>query len=230
MHTWTLKRNSKMIKFYSWLYLEETTKEHSLSKLTFCRLFWGIVCSPFSLFFVLFITPMAAAIGYISDKVRHHQRTRKPTTKNAANAVPEKTAHFFDKVAAWFQAHAWVSKVFSGFVWGWFIGIVVGICVFAGTEVNTHWLGFLLGLKWAGIGLGGLLTIVLLGVVLAGILWALSKTIWPPIEDVLEAVGKWAWRSILCRIGHGIRGVFWFFVAGHHAVKYRTCPMIKIED
>lgn len=40
IHEWTFSRKSLLIRFYLWLY------EADGNSVTFCRLFWGIVCSP----------------------------------------------------------------------------------------------------------------------------------------------------------------------------------------
>jgi hypothetical protein len=251
-HTWTMSRNSKLIRFYKWFYLADDffwgiggyTEEKvnkGLAKLNFCRLAWSVIAAPFIVLLCLaFAVPAAIIFGLytlcvgIGEGMQDH-KTRKTAAQLVANlnreAIPEATAKFFDRIVAFFQRHSLIGKVFgaiaTSLLWVFILGIPAAILSGSGYEIANHPKGFLTGLEWAGVSVGGIAIVFVLSLGF----WALFvKTSLGSL--CLDAMG-WGFDAVIdfvCWIGRGFRYLGRFVTTLDHAVKYRTCPLIKITD
>lgn len=250
IHNWTLPRNSKLIRFYVWVYLdnflEDNEIDKSLAKLTFCRLFWATVLSPLVMLLIAIIGGIMEALGFVVKHAPHGDPAKKAAyqaallAKKAAKQTSgpgwptrlvDAVASFFDKVAAFAQNHPGVGKALT-YAWrvpAWtaVVGIPTGALAFAAYNIVTYFHGFLTGLLFGGIGIGGLLGLTVVVVGLATLVektplgrWIIGGTEWL----VVDTIG----HGIFCRIGRGFKFVGRFLVAGHHAVKYRTCPKVIV--
>lgn len=252
IHTWTMKRNSKLIRFYLWFYANgpygtglkfSDELDKSLAKLTFCRLFWAVVCAPFIVALTIGFGPLIGIVLlaiWIKEEIEERQFDRR-RKRGSEEPKPEKVRSgprrmekildgvmaFFDHIAAFFQKHVRLTKVL-GFVvksafWIGLVGFVVAALGFLSYVGYTHQLGFVHGMEWAGAIIGGLAALLAVCGVIALLLLK---------SQLGKALGWFAdkvWDG-LCAIGRGGKFTGNFVAAGHHAVKYRTCPKVTIVD
>ncbi len=256
-HNWTLPRQSKLIRFYIWFYVKapfgldfddrrEGEITRSLSTLTFCRLFWAVVCAPFLTLLVIVLLPLIALIativwivGKVKDRRANVSRQERRVvaaaervTKgpNIFQRVLTAVGNFFDHIAAFFQNHPKVGQFLGGvgtvLMWTIFVVIPLAVIGFVTYEIVAHLNGMITGLIWGGVVASGLIAATILGLAIAGLLLKTPFGTW--LADGLAAVGIHVW-TFLCWIGRGFRGTGRFFAAGHHAVKYRTCPRVVVD-
>lgn len=239
VHTWTLSRNSKLIRFYNWLY------DHPTGPLTFCKLFWGIVLSPVVMLVVGIVGSGVGIADYIKAHAPHQNPADKLAKQEARSAIKaskgpniglrlvEAVSAFFDRVAAFFQRHTGLSRALTYAwripLWSLILGIPSGAAAYGIYNIVGYTNGFLTGLKWAGISLGGLAIIGIAVLAIATLIerTPLGKWIGGGVEWlVIDFIGY----GVLFRIGRGFKFIGRFFAAGHHAVKYRTCPLVQLVD
>lgn len=231
LHTWSLSKDSWLLKFYLfWYPLSER------DQITFCKLFWAVVCAP-----LMGIAWVAIGVGlgiiapfiWIYDKYedrKYAKMDEEPEpkiekgpskAKKAAGTIPAFFSRLADAISAWFQKH----EKF-GTILGWTCLIGAGLIVAAGFITGIVYLVIWLHSIWSGVAfltslaaLGGFLAVVAL-IALAA--WALSAT--KPGEAFCAAI--WAF---LCAVGRFFRGIGHFFATGYYAVKYRTCPKVEVS-
>lgn len=230
LHTWSLSKDSWLLKFYLfWYPIAER------DQITFCKLFWAVVCAPFMGIAWIGIGIGLAIIApfiWIHDKYEDRQLGKPEPepeppkgpskAKQAAGKIPAFFARLADAVSAWFQKHekfgtilGWTCLAVAALV---VLGALITALVYLVTWLHSIWSGvaFLTALA----ALGGFIVLIVLGALLA---WALSTT--KPGEAVCAAI--WAF---LCAIGHFFQGIGHFFGTGYYAVKYRTCPRVEVSD
>lgn len=256
IHTWSLSENSWLIRWYRFLY-DDVLEITDTTRLSFCKLFWGTVLSPFVALVVgvisIFAAPIIWAVRWIKDLLadrRNESFSRslsqakqtaetppKPTKVrvSVANKIVAAVSGFFDRLSAWSQRHTNGLHLLGILViWGAMIAFVLSAAGTGTYYAVNHYMGLLTGLKWTGIGIGSGLVLV---VVFTALVWLVLKIhFFEHGMDLMEWIfitglfNHWLkpLGRLFAQVGRFFRGVYLFFVAGHHAVKYRTCPTIKI--
>lgn len=220
LKTWELPENSLLIRWYMfvWRGADEET-------ITFCKLFWGILLSPFVPFVLIALSPLIGLLWIsesLEDKSREKFRAEMEAKINGAWVEPPSKrskaltwiTETIDKVSAFFQSHPNIGKIVrKGFLYGGFTLLVAGAAalvsflIYAGIAWTT---GTVQALIIMTIIIGGLLAV---GAIAYGIAYAVSNT-W--IGDASVKVG-----DFFCKIGR-------FFASGYYSVKYRSCPRVVI--
>lgn len=217
-HTMTFSPDSKLIKLHLWAW------EGNSSQINFCKLFWGTPFLPVALFFKAIFTTvdflkkrLPESVGPTFDEIREEDNLRKFKRKAKREAKEAKGPNFlqrtltnigsfFDKIAAFFQSHPNIGKSIAYTLIVIPAIAVVGIIVY-GFVVAP--IGMLIGL---GVLVGAGLTLLLI----------FLSAIYLDESGKSERAGK-AFSKGFNRIGE-------FLSTGYHAVKYRTCPAVVIED
>lgn len=95
MYTWTFKEKSLIIRFFLWIYGKDQK-----DKLTFCRLFWGVVCSPVTGTLVLLARTLmliwsglgwlvATPLEWYGDRSVNRQMAKRARKRELVNAQKE---------------------------------------------------------------------------------------------------------------------------------------------
>ena len=213
MTTWTFDADSKIIRFYLWLWNADP------SNIDFCRLFWGYVFC-----WVALILKPAAAIAEAIDGRTASRPKRVPTLAEHLKAEDLRREKKAAKAAKWENSRlnglltkfedfgtrhgATLSKLFRGAL------VIVGGLVALATAglllytIVTNFTDFL-----AAVGL-------LLGVALvAGAIFWISKRTTAAKRVDIAATKAWNGTKFFGR----------FLVEGERHVKNRTCPKIVVR-
>lgn len=226
MYNWSFSKDSKLIRFYMALYSEKT--DPSQEKITFCKLFWGIIASP-AVLVLAGIVYGAIGMGhffrgayrmlpektYVAPTAKElmakeaqkeadvqRRRERKARMQARANAVSTWVAAFADKVSAFFQHLSFILRPA-----GWVIrrvGILIALLVptaatsYLGYYVDTHLTGGWHVLEWAGAVAG---IGVGAGLVVGTLTLLLSSGRGSKVLDVLETIVTAIFGPILRPIG-----------------------------
>ncbi len=204
LHTWELKRDGLLMKYYTLLY-----PAADVNKANFCKLWWAVVCGPLMALVWLLVgvtypiwRPFLALVNRLDKKIEEREEAETKKKESKAKQVALKVPAFFarlaDRIAAFFQAHPLLSKVLgisvlvvlAAVVLG-FVGYIVALLVLYST-----------GIGWAIFGL--ILAAVAVIVIIVSALYYLTHS------SVGEAVGD-------------------FLEAGYVAVKSRTCPKVVLK-
>lgn len=255
IHNWSMSKESKLIRFYLWLYSTPESTDKSLAKLTFCRLFWAVVCSPITIPAILFLAAVIRTGDFVvarmprkskeQKKIILEKRLARMDAKSAAgpgwaSRFIDKVGDITDHVSAFFQKHPGIGKtfVYPFLVLGevlfalrfvFLIGVPLGGAAFGIDQAIVYFHGFLHGLTLGMMALG---TGVIVGAILLSILTLLFKT---SIGEKLGNFFEWlfldcVWDGGVCRVGRAFKFVGSFIITAHHAIKYRTCPRITVTE
>lgn len=214
LHTWQLTADSKLLRYYTWLYGAGT------ENLSFCKLFWAVVASPVA----LVIRAVAFVIHKLPDrkpkapKVKGEKAPSAPPVaaiKFAAwlAGVADKIAAAWQPVSAFLKKHPGLGKLVRP------VALVVGAAAVLGGLV----FGFY---EWNSLASTSLYTIlIVIGIAIA--LFGIAIGIATLTSDKEARIEAWL-EAKLTPIGHGFRYVYRFFAFGYHAIKTRTCPRVEI--
>lgn len=234
-YVWSLKKDSKLLRYYKWIYTNNTTDSY-LNTLTFCKLFWGVVASPVVLIFWGIVTLITRAIDWLPDrKVKGEAakvaKARKNKSKNSA--IPNFLNRVADRIASFFQ---WIGR---GFSWigrgldnhpaidkalGWVVMSLSLLALLAGLAVGFYYWN---DLAHESLVLMGIDVAWIVGAIVVGLGLALLIGLF---VSPLGRAGGWFYEAILVRIGHFFRAIYRFFAFGFHAIKTRTCPRVEVVD
>jgi hypothetical protein len=213
LHTWELDENSWLIRFYDFWY------DHpSHDTLSFCKLFWAVICAPLMGIMWLVILPVMKIVEWFSSRSEKSKPSkRKWSTANArsrkkSTAIASGVGSFFDRVSAFFQRHNWLGALAF-----WVPIVIAGVAVVGGS----------------GYGI-----VRLVALIHGNLYW---KVWWPIIEGLLIGAavsgGVVVFHLFIVfgvNDGQGprpwARSVGRFFATGYHAVKYRTCPRVVVKS
>ena len=242
LHVWTVKEDSRMIRFYKWLYSE------NVSTLTFCKLFWAMVCSPIVLVLVgfaslgekLFSRPNkvgSAPESYDEVLARMEKEAAERTQRriDRENSWPNRfirsVASFFDHIAAFFQAHRKLVKTLQVI---FFLVVVAAVLAAAGYGLslipwgNIHW-GYFFEQVFEQVGVFAaiFLGVFVLIIGLAYLIYYLVDEVDYSEAPVLRTTGHTV-RWPFVNFWHGLVFTGKFFAFGYHTVKTRTCPRVEV--
>lgn len=205
--TMTFSGNSMLIRLYKWAWEPERSPD-------FCKLFWGTLFLPLAM--------ILHGLFAVSEFVNDHLKSER-TAPLTYEEIEEEDAQgrtgpgffqnlltniggFFDKIAAFFQSYEWVGVVIMSVIVGTLSVAILGGLVLL---VIEYPLDILYAVIWA------VSMVIICGVVIA-------------LVTYLDKTGK-AKRAAE-RTTRFFKRVGQFLSTGYHAVKYRTCPAIVIED
>lgn len=144
MHTWTFDKNSKLIRYYVWVW------EASIRQLNFCKLFWGIVLSPIGLVAKFLIFILANTLGRLI-------KARSDSPPKTSEDLLDKLVKRIEKISGFFLNRPIIGKIIGrGFVGLWVAGLLTLLVL---AFISHFWLTLLY--------IGGTLGVVAL---IAGIL------------------------------------------------------------
>jgi hypothetical protein len=213
LHTWELDEKSWLIRFYNFWY-----DNPNLNALSFCKLFWAVVCAPLMGVAWLFILPVMKFFEWTEG----HPRKTKPSKTNSstanarsrkkATAIASGVGSFFDRVSAFFQRHNWLGA-------------------------SVFWAAIVIG-GIAAVGGSGYGIVRLVALIHGNLYW---KVWWPIIKGLsiflgsaVVIVGTILFIVYGVNDGHSprpwARNVGRFLATGYHAVKYRTCPKVVVKS
>lgn len=210
-HTVELDASSKTVRFYLWLW------QASPSQINLCKIFWGYV------FFWLALTLHGIAWVIRKMEVRRWKRQElvaerafkinepiliKERKLREPSKLLDSIEMTFLKVSMWFSSHwHWMRWIWFALL-GAFLIILVLVLI---ALIVMFWKFVLILLAW----LVGTLTA---GFIISGIAVLLEK------KGAFGKVGEQAGHSF-----ERVLGFFRLLWKGAKAVKYRTCPEIKIR-
>jgi hypothetical protein len=124
--------------------------------------------------------------------------------------------------------------------------IACGVLAWGGYGIYqgyNHYHGLITGVKWGGIGLGGVAIFASIVATLYFVIgWMTDLGVFDLVGRGLCAVGRFigrsfmgiavsfVYRTVLLNGWRALCVVGRFIQAGDHAIKYRTCPMIQITE
>jgi hypothetical protein len=206
-HTWTLDRDSRLLRFYLWAW------EGDPSAVTFCKLFWGYVFAPLNLLarlVWLVIWPLRAAIAKANEYDKRHAKERpakerpKPRPKEE---IPGRISVFFAR-----PIPRLVAKI---------VGALVLLVTAPAALFGVGWVLYRFGVwvattdaKWV-VGYGLFMAVVFIA------------SHW--LDQRYDLDARWEARKARKRAKGGVT-LGDVFVEGAKAVKSNTCPRIEVRQ
>lgn len=232
--TWTFNSDSKLLRYYIWCW------DASSYQITFCRMFWGILFSPFAVVFQSGKRVLIFCVEHLPEpKEKPYQPPLTPEQRSALLQADEEKKKA--KELKWEESR--MNKLLTSIeTWGtkhgrtlMLIGqgclVLLGIAVVGVVTtllIIPNWEVVLIGLGCLLVG-GGLIFGIFLAVVWviegdAGALELLDRR-----ENLVEKQPS-ALEQRVEGIALSIENFFRFMFLGAKNVKKRTCPLIKVVD
>jgi hypothetical protein len=210
MHTLKLSKNSILLRIYrtAWPIARE-------SRINFCKLFWGVLFCPIGYTLRLIFWPIDKVITAIDNRKANKPPKPELSLRERLDAAEARIAEAEARAEArkktlWYRVGnsvlEFLDRFFSRFgpIIARVLIVLAGIAVAIGVGwvIVTEFVTFLI---YVG-------TLLALGAVVAGIVWLIQET------------------TFADKASKPFIGVGRFFKHGYKSLKYRTCPLVEIQD